>query len=143
MAYVGCWGRNRTHAGGVLHQGQFFLYLPSQPLSSEQDWVERDILLPMSNLPPALGFPIVTLYPTPPPTTGGWRPEEAAQSLVVSFVGVSRSGESGVPAPAPLASPSCGPREGPGSGPQFLPRARRDCCSPWLGNVASFQLRHQ
>lgn len=123
---------------------QFFLYLPSQPLSSEQDWVERDILLLISNLPLPLGFPIVTLYPPPPPTPAAqW---EQLKSWVVSFVGVSRVGESGVPVLASLASPSWGPWEGPTSGPQFLPSARRDCCSPvaekccWFSAASSVTL---
>lgn len=59
---------------------QFFLYLPSPPASSGQDWVERDILLLISNLRLQLRLLLVTLYPTPPPTTGSLRPMAVAES---------------------------------------------------------------
>lgn len=60
-------GTGRLEVGRAITT-QFFLYLPSMLVSSEQDWVERDILLLISNLPLQLGFPFVTLYPPPLPT---------------------------------------------------------------------------
>lgn len=48
----------------LVSVAQFFLYLPFQPVSSGQDWVERDILLLISNLL-QLGLLFVTLYSPP------------------------------------------------------------------------------
>ena len=46
----------------VASPTEVFIYLPSQPLSSGQDWASRDILLLISNLRLQLGFLFVTLY---------------------------------------------------------------------------------
>ena len=85
MASAGAlgWGLGcQLDAGGGLQVSvaQFFLYLPSQTGSSGQDWVERDILLLISNLRPQLRLLLVTLYPTPPPTAGFLRPMALAES---------------------------------------------------------------
>lgn len=64
----------------IISVAQFFLYLPFQAVSSGQDWVERDILLLISNLRPQLGLLFVTLYSPLPPTSGSLRPMAIAQS---------------------------------------------------------------
>lgn len=51
----------------LVSAAQCFLYLPSQSVSSGQDWVERDILLPISDLRLPLRLLLVTLYPPPLP----------------------------------------------------------------------------
>lgn len=52
--------------GGVLVSvAQFFFYLPSQPVSSGQAWVERDILLLISNLQSPTRVTFGNSVPTP------------------------------------------------------------------------------